>query len=156
MKALKVQLDLLLTIDYEIAECSDKSFVVTNVHTEVQFFVQVTSTPRTCSCLFQGTFGLPCRHIMAVQRQRKQDIVSLSDCLPRRFRHSDREEQLFPGPIDRMQQLADVYEDPAEDVPQKAVTEKERYTQTHSTCRLMEQLLPELPTDRYVEAQALY
>ena len=62
-----------------------ESYVVTNPNNERQFSITGTSELE-CDCDFSCSYGLTCRHIMAVHSELDQPIVNPKECLTRHAR----------------------------------------------------------------------
>lgn len=163
MSALKVQLELYLKASYDVMDWADRSVSMHNTQTGAQFFIQPGfSAPhpsagrKSCFCSFNGSYGLICRHRMAVQVYRTEDVVLLTDCISRWTRNAGRNEMVYPGPIERISELAKIDEDITVDPRDKPLTRHGRWAQARKVSKLIKSKLSELPNDRFWEARDAY
>lgn len=65
--------------------------------------------------------------MMAVQLYRLEDVIVLTDCTLRWKRNADRNEMVYPGPIERISELADIDEETTTNIREKPLTRHGRW-----------------------------
>lgn len=155
LRALKMQTELHHKSNYTVDPWQDESYVVENSKTERQFHVRQLDSIFSCSCLFHGSYGLPCRHIFAVRKFLGRPMLVVEDCLERWKRKNPRDELVNKGPLEHLKDVVNADEDDLEDSLDNLHRHK-RWTCARNISKAIENKLAELPPQRFSKFLSLF
>ena len=155
MRAVTVQLKLFEKADYGVEAWGDGTYTVTSTKTK-QFYVDpCPNRPHPgagimrCSCMFNGSHGLPCRHIMVVNFSEDRAVARSQNCLTRRTRGAPDAEFVTRGPIDHVSEIANLDEEEMDEERTKKLNRHQRWAEVRKVSKQLVSKLVDVPPDLF-------